>query len=388
MTDERVVVAEDLRVELLPYQRGRVSMKVTSSPRLPHVDRIWFAVPGSYMPPSGPIGDPFFPALLHLAWANQRKLVMKEPVSRKLLDGGRAIMDRFEEWSQEKRFRVPPVDLEIPAIVRRRENGVSAAMFSGGIDAIYTILKNFEKYPRGHEKRIETLIFGIGFDIARDGSALIKQCQAYANRFAKEMGLRCVTTITNASQFASIPVKYWGLYASGTVLGGMIHSVAGQIHTGYLAATYWEGALFPWSTHPEIDYRWSSETTQVIHDSAEVPRSEKIIYLASLENPRNLLSSLRVCSSSRGNTLNCGKCEKCVRTTFSLICCNAIHKVPTLPQTVDLDAVKNWKLKAWYTLPFWKDNLELAKKVSAPKPMIEACQALIDNNREHERWFR
>lgn len=65
----------------------------------------------------------------------------------------------------------------------------------------------------------------------------------------------------------------------------------------------------------ELDRCWSSGAVTVATGSPGVPRLEKV---AAIANEPLVHSHLRVCRENRSAALNCGECEKCVRTQVQL----------------------------------------------------------------------
>jgi len=68
----------------------------------------------------------------------------------------------------------------------------------------------------------------------------------------------------------------------------------------------------------DLDPLWSSEGLEYIHDGVETTRVEKAALVASNDSA---LNTLRVCMAVPEGEINCGKCEKCVRT---MICLRAV----------------------------------------------------------------
>ena len=73
----------------------------------------------------------------------------------------------------------------------------------------------------------------------------------------------------------------------------------------------------PIGSHPAVDGLFSSQRITVIHDGARFSRFQKVRELASWPAA---LAALRVCpGQSAGIELNCGVCEKCLRTRLELL---------------------------------------------------------------------
>jgi hypothetical protein len=93
-----------------------------------------------------------------------------------------------------------------------------------------------------------------------------------------------------------------------------------------IGATYDLENLGPWGSHPLLDCNFSSHELRVRHDGLRLSRLEKTRLLAGWDVA---LHHMRVCNKSdayKADQLNCGKCEKCLRTMLALICLGALSR--------------------------------------------------------------
>ena len=79
-----------------------------------------------------------------------------------------------------------------------------------------------------------------------------------------------------------------------------------------------------------MDGLFSSQRIAVIHDGARHARFQKVRELASWPTA---LAALRVCPSNPGNGLNCGVCEKCLRTRLELFAAG-VEETPALGRSL------------------------------------------------------
>ena len=78
--------------------------------------------------------------------------------------------------------------------------------------------------------------------------------------------------------------------------------------------------------HPTVDGLFSSQRITVVHDGARYPRFQKVRELAHWPAA---LGALRVCPGDPGTELNCGVCEKCLRTRLELLAAG-VEETPAL----------------------------------------------------------
>jgi hypothetical protein len=72
----------------------------------------------------------------------------------------------------------------------------------------------------------------------------------------------------------------------------------------------------PMGSHPAVDGSFSSQRLAIIHDGARFSRVGKVRALAAWPTA---LAALRVCPEGPADRLNCGRCEKCLRTRLELL---------------------------------------------------------------------
>jgi len=84
----------------------------------------------------------------------------------------------------------------------------------------------------------------------------------------------------------------------------------------FVGGTYHVATPVPVGSHPAVDGLFSSQRLTVIHDGSRFSRLEKVRDLATWPTA---LAALRVCPGGEEDRLNCGRCEKCLRTRLELL---------------------------------------------------------------------
>jgi hypothetical protein len=130
-----------------------------------------------------------------------------------------------------------------------------------------------------------------------------------------ETGIRLIPCRTNLRHLPSCP-GFWANRHSGAALAAVGH--AATLGPGFLfiGGTYQVATPVPVGSHPTVDGLFSSQRLTVIHDGSRFSRLEKVRELAAWPTA---LRVLRVCPESHGNEVNCGRCEKCLRTRLELL---------------------------------------------------------------------
>ena len=124
-----------------------------------------------------------------------------------------------------------------------------------------------------------------------------------------------------------------------------------------IPSTYSYGDFVPIGSTPLTDERFSSERLQIVHDGAELPRSEKIARIVEW-NRDLVLAHLRVCALNYGGAYNCCQCWKCVRTAIPLAYLGVLEAATTFPDK----STHLWEsvLEA-DSLPFVEENLRFRR---------------------------
>lgn len=204
--------------------------------------------------------------------------------------------------------------------------------FSGGVDSFYTLLK--------HQDEITDLIFVHGFDIRLDDTALYNQAVESIQRVADYFGKRLIRVRTNLRQFIG-PHADWGLFAHGAALAAVGHLLSGEFGRIYISASECASEAAPWGSHPVLDPLWSVPGLTFVHDGREETRVGKIRRIA----PSDIaLKNLRVCWKNPGGVLNCGRCEKCIRTMIALQIAGALERCPVFDAPLSIGRVRKVKI--------------------------------------------
>jgi hypothetical protein len=93
------------------------------------------------------------------------------------------------------------------------------------------------------------------------------------------------------------------------------HALASSIGHLLIAASYPYALETAWGSHWKLDPLWSSARLRVHHCGAHLWRTQKL--QAIMDHPL-VQRHLRVCWEHRSPAMNCGRCEKCLRTQIIL----------------------------------------------------------------------
>ncbi|HMO34889.1 MAG TPA: hypothetical protein PKA06_02500 [Gemmatales bacterium] len=270
---------------------------------------------------------PFLAAALPLAMAKGWNLALETAVSPRLVATLPELQAIYCNW-------IPGfqrVHCEISLQKAEKRSPRIGTFFSGGVDSYYTFLK--------HQPEINSLIFITGFDIPLHKRELARRIADNMRSTAAAFGLPLVEVETNLREFCDRFIS-WRMY-HGAALASVAHVLSPELGTVYLAATHTYADLFPCGSHPLLDPLWSSEAVEICHDGCEATRFQKVAKLADNDIA---LRNLRVCYRNKHTELNCGQCEKCLRTMISLYSLNKLQHCTTFHTPLNLSKVASLRL--------------------------------------------
>lgn len=280
-------------------------------------------------------------------FSGEQRLHVAGHISSRLADGVESAMAVIaEQWPAYRPVRLELTHGTLPVRERGREAGVC---FSGGVDALAAVQQNIRTSSVGDRERFTSALFIFGlntYDFV-DGAPSAERLAAYeahAGRleaFANATGmalLRCTTNLRALypsfdAWFAVANTSY--LAATGHLMRPRLASLAlGSSGTGRVA-----GVTPP----PLIDPLYSTDTLQVYGAQVMTTRIEKVRRLADWPEG---LAVLRVClliEMPEGGTLNCGQCDKCVRTMLELLALgdDALARAPFPATDVSAELAQN-----------------------------------------------
>ena len=175
--------------------------------------------------------------------------------------------------------------------------------YTGGIDSSYVLQ---QLHPK-----LRYAVFVEGFDIGLRDEARLRLARETLGATAAACGVELVSVRTNLRQNLLFQQVRWGKNHMGA-LSAVGHALGSHVHTMFAAAS---DVPPPWGSAPDLDAAWSSGSLKIENFSAELSRLQRVDSVAKWEKLRG---RLRVCLERDTPHLNCGNCEKCVRTRMQL----------------------------------------------------------------------
>lgn len=195
----------------------------------------------------------------------------------------------------------------------------ATAFLSGGVDGLHMLMRNRRLYRRDDPAYIRKALFIHGFDIGKRARAEENErYQAALHRLepvAAETGLRLIPCRTDLRHLPTKP-DFWTYRHNGAALASIGHAALLEPAFLFIGASHHVANPVPMGSHPAVDGLFSSQLLTIVHDGGRFSRLEKVRDLATWPTA---LAALRVCPANVGDGINCGRCEKCLRTRLELL---------------------------------------------------------------------
>jgi hypothetical protein len=296
-----------------------------------YVERMQGTAEGFYPNPNGFLLAAIVPAM-HFG---EKRIQVEGSLCPELRNGLFTVMQQLREWYGPENHE--PLAIEptkgfsppIPPVTRR-----VASFMSGGVDALTTLYVNRKDYPLDHPGSIKDGFIVHGIDVGgyehRDKNIGHFQLAVDAlSEIAEEAHLNLIPLSTNF-RFLVNSDDLFALESHGATFAGIAHMHSRYVTTSLLASTNSVDELIPWGSHPLLEPNFSSSDLQIRHDGTWMTRLDKMRLIADWKPAmRNLRTCYHAFRSS--DVLNCGKCEKCLRTMVELLIVGKLDQCQAFP---------------------------------------------------------
>ena len=317
---------------------------------------LWFRVANATF---GRDLDFLVPATLLPAMRLGAHLTLPGPVSPRLIASVPKVQAIFGLWNEA--YERVAIDVPAGASAHGRGEGVGC-FFSGGVDSFYSAVE--------HRDEITHLVFvNAGFD--RPDALALENVRAAA----AELGKPLIEVETNLRSFSNACAVEFADYG-GAALAAVALLFQHTFEKVLIGSSFSYLALPRWGSHPLTDPLWSTESLEVVHDGAEATRPMKVARLAGSEVA---MRRLRVCHGDGGETesLNCGRCSKCLRTMINLRAAGMLGRCSSLPGSLDLRAVADLPVTDDRDLAFLLENLRAVEVDGRDEPLADALRSSL-----------
>lgn len=288
----------------------------------------FFDVPAGYLPKLEAVNGAFLvAAALPALHRNEKRIKLDGAVDPSLRNNLESVLAQHSHWFGYPRRRLHLEVSEAVTVAGSIPNR-AASFFSGGVDSLWTIRRNMLTLPKSHPHRIRDGVIAYGFDMGISGESdreLFGLTLTHLESVAEAAGIKLVPVYTNIRSLL-VDSNFWAARWHGMVLAAVGQVLSGKVTDIFVPSTndLWHPA--PWGSSPLIEPNLSTINLRVFHDGTDQTRLDKMRLLADWPVA---VDNLRVCTKVDqipNGQLNCGVCEKCLRTKLELLACNALEK--------------------------------------------------------------
>jgi hypothetical protein len=229
-----------------------------------------------------------------------------------------AIQSIVHEW-----WGYQPTTLHAPTAPVCPSNDNIALFFTAGVDSFFSLQQEME--------RITHLVYIEGFDVTLSDAARLAAIRKANREIADALQKKSIHVRTNLRSHPLFRRLPWDqVYGAAIVAIGYLLSGSARTFLFASGAPKWQ--QFPRGNRGDLDPLWSSADVGFVHHGDDFDRQNKI---AAIKGDRLAQGYLRVCWKNQPGQMNCGVCEKCVRTQLMLLVAGALGDFSTFPD-VDL----------------------------------------------------
>jgi len=249
--------------------------------------------------------DGFVNGVIFHAMASNQDIFVDGRMSRSTLLN----LTTFQEaWCCWKPDVYKPVKIQPLSIIDDppRAKAQSIAAFSGGADAIFTVLRH-----ANDQFALNSVMLVHGFDVPTDRADQFNKLLERELPLLERLNLRHRIVRTN---IAELRLQNWhdSFLAQ---LSCCLHNYSHEFRFGLTGGGEpYDALVLPWGQNPCTDYLLSNDSFTIVHDGAAFSRTEKIALIA--KDPV-ATAAVKVCWEATDLSTNCGTCEKCVRTRLN-----------------------------------------------------------------------
>jgi hypothetical protein len=259
---------------------------------------------------------PFLVNVLPISWFTGFDIYIDE-LDQTFYNSASLLKEEFVKLYKDK---IRPSKLVVKNITTNKiEGNKSLMLFSGGIDAYATFIRNNNDHL--------DLVTVLGADIPVDDKKQWEDVVDYNNKADVLRDKKKYYIESNIRDFYTYHVDllyfmmWWGKVQHGMSLIGLLAplSYTSKIDKLYIASSYTEIVDIAWGSMPQIDEKTRWADIQVVHDGYELKRQDKVDLITEYFENNQIKTPLRVCYSEVNKKLNCARCEKCYRSIIGII---------------------------------------------------------------------
>ncbi len=301
--------------------------------------------------------------LLPAIHLGEKRIFLDEAICPLLKESLNIAMSILQHWT-DGQYQPIKIEAKTNPVVKTLQQPRAGMFMSGGMDSLVALRLNRLHYPESHPGYVKDSFFLHGFDIG----GVVERGMKYP---VFERAKKAIVKITDDAKIGLIPVytnirhlcderKLWLDSFFGAVLASIAHSFSNRLNMVFIGSSYDIKNLHPCGSHPLLDPEYSSYDMRIRHRDYELSRLEKIKIVSDWDVA---FQNFRVCLANVPDRLNCGKCEKCVRTMTELTALGLLHKTKAFVEDEVLpDQISQFDITIRVRPPFYRPMIPLLRE--------------------------
>jgi len=366
--------------------RSRISARVSWEDRNRSDLEVFFETEGEFERDLWCSPNAFFIAAAVAAMHHgEKRILIDGELCPQLKDGVLTALGWLKHWYDW--YKASPSVITVEAKMQRSspyqgKPRRAATFFSGGIDALASVRWNRLHYPEEHPLSFKDGILVYGLEIYKP--EVFEYVRKSLQGLAWETGLTLIPVYTNI-RYLDEDWTFWENEFMGAVFASIAHALVSRFSRVSITSSDVIRDLHPYGSHPLLDPNYSSSDLQIHHELITLSRYERTKLIAGW-NPA--LQSLRVCNrieAYRPDMLNCGKCEKCIRTMLALLACGVLDKTGAFPvNNINKELVTSMESLSGPICPYYSELVEKMMEIQRPD-LARAIEQKIEEYHQKER---
>ena len=178
-------------------------------------------------------------------------------------------------------------------------------------------------------------------------------------------------------------VFFWMEWFFGAALVSVAHAFSGRISHVLIASDFPIRHVIPWGSHPILISGYCSFDLDCSLYGSRHSRLEKIRFIANWDVG---LANLRVCLTNPPDKLNCGRCEKCLRTMLALLIVGKLKDAGCFEHNeISADMIQHMKIRADNTLMYYNEFTGHLAEMNR-HDLIHAIKERVREYRKFKAW--
>jgi hypothetical protein len=320
----------------------------------------------------------------------EKRVAIDHEICPELRDGLMTAQKWIRHWYYGEEREIVRIEAPIKSSVSPRNRERVGILLSGGIDSLSVLRHNRLHYPLTHPGSIKDAVVIQGLQGENH-----QTCQDIMHRLsaiAQDAEVVLIPLRTNIiSVGGTVP---WETHWMGSVLAAVAHALSNRLTCVSIAASSNMNDLMnnmqPYGSHPLLDPNYGSSNLRIRYEGVDLSRLEKTKLVAEWDVA---LQNIRVCNKvpktgkTQTGTLNCGQCEKCLRTMLTLLALDVLHKTEVFPETeVSADWIrKHLSIEQEWIIPsYYEDLIDLLAR-RGRDDLVLAINETVAECRRRER---